>query len=240
MQSGEQYNRKAGLEKNPNWYAVSGDGYSSAPTFSGGEAAIPKLISLSFQGRFGRLSYLNGFWAIFGFSLLSLIIIGIVSWVFSFLNQTFSGVISVLAMIGLGIYVYILYLRNISLRAHDLNISTLAILIQILVIPIALSIITFIVGISSGLPSRFVIAVMNGDMPMRNLPTFFYIFEIINMIYGAYIFFLNLYLLVWAGKKETNAWGAPPRQGSYVGLILTIISLLGLVGIILYAASQYY
>ena len=240
MQNKEQDNRQTGLEKNPNWYAVSGDGYSSAPTFSGGSAAIPKLISLSFQGRFGRLSYLNGFWAIFGFSLLSIIIIGIVSWVLSFLNQTFSGVISVIAMIGLGIYVYILYLRNISLRAHDLNILTLAILIQILVIPIALSIITFIVGISLGLPSRFVIAVMNGDMPMHNLPTVFYVFEIINMIYGVYLFFLNLYLLVWAGKKEANDWGEQPRQGSYVGLILTVISLLGLVGMIIFAASQYY
>lgn len=80
-----------------------------------GEEEAPPFFSFSFEGRYGRLNFINALWANYGVTLLLVFICAYIS---GFMNSP------ILTMFSIGIVIIIMqffYIRSFSLRFHDLN-----------------------------------------------------------------------------------------------------------------------
>lgn len=80
-----------------------------------GEEEAPPFFSLSFEGRYGRLNFINALWANYGVTFLLVFICAYIS---GFMNS------QVLTMFSIGIVIVVMqffYIRVFSLRFHDLN-----------------------------------------------------------------------------------------------------------------------
>lgn len=80
-----------------------------------GEEEAPPFFSLSFEGRYGRLNFINALWANYGVTFLLVFICAYIS---GFMNS------QILTMFSIGIVIVVMqffYIRVFSLRFHDLN-----------------------------------------------------------------------------------------------------------------------
>lgn len=118
------------------------------------EGAIPSFFALSFEGRLGRLSYLNMFWSIYGVFLLVVLVLGIVLAVLGVGANLISGSFNSFS-VGLVILYFVAmlfpmfyWIRAMALRLHDLNRSAWHCLWMLLVIiPLLGALLTFAFGI---------------------------------------------------------------------------------------------
>ena len=80
-----------------------------------GEEDPPSFFNFSFDGRYGRLNYMNATWAILGVTLLA-------SFVASFILTIMNS--KTLSFIGIAVIIILMqyyYIRAMALRFHDLN-----------------------------------------------------------------------------------------------------------------------
>lgn len=80
-----------------------------------GEEEAPPFFSFSFEGRYGRLNFMNATWAIYGMTFLVVFVLSLIS---NLVNSEMLLIISV-AIVVLLMQFY--YMRAIALRFHDLN-----------------------------------------------------------------------------------------------------------------------
>lgn len=80
-----------------------------------GEEEAPPFFSFSFEGRYGRLNFMNATWAIYGMTFL---IVFVLSFISNLINSEILLIISV-AIVVIAMQFY--YIRAIALRFHDLN-----------------------------------------------------------------------------------------------------------------------
>lgn len=80
-----------------------------------GEESAPDFFNTSFEGRYGRLNFMNATWAIYGMTFLFVFILSLIS---NFLNSEMFLLITAIIVV---IIMQFFYMRAIALRFHDLN-----------------------------------------------------------------------------------------------------------------------
>lgn len=80
-----------------------------------GEEEAPDFFNTSFEGRYGRLNFMNATWAIYGMTFLVVFLLSLIS---SFINSEMFLIITTIIVV---IAMQFFYMRAIALRFHDLN-----------------------------------------------------------------------------------------------------------------------
>lgn len=80
-----------------------------------GEEEAPNFFSASFEGRYGRLNFMNATWAIYGMTFL---VVFVLSFISNLINSELLLIISFAIVV---IAMQFFYMRAIALRFHDLN-----------------------------------------------------------------------------------------------------------------------
>lgn len=184
---------------NDNYYSSSDTQAEAYNEYSDEIVEPPSFFNFSFDGRYGRLNYINGIVTLSGVGML----VGFV--LFMVIGVSFAAVLasdpsnpsgSALGGIGIGsMIIYLLFaiamgvlgIKYLILRLHDLNLSGWYTLV-------------FFVG----------------------FPILMFI-PVVNLLALLAQFVCSILLMAWPGTAGPNNYGPPSRKGSIAGLIILLI-----------------
>ncbi len=187
----------------------------------------PKIFDFEFEGRLGRLNYINGFWIIVLSVAILMTLLSLGYYAIIQVSPRVATVSAQLCVVLIGLSNYIFYFRLICLRGHDMGIPSKKTIFYFWGVPLALLLFFFAVYLILGSPHLGFTRYMLVD----------YIFMGFYIIFGLYcglLFLWVLWMMVYPGDLGENAFGKPVKQGPWVGAILTVIAVIVIALIAIY------
>ena len=187
----------------------------------------PKVFDFEFEGRLGRLNYMNGFWIVVISVTLLLVLLWLGYYAMLQVSPRVAVVSAQLCVVLIGLSHYIFYFRLICLRGHDMGIPSKKTIFYFWGVPLALLLLFFVTYIILGSPHLGFTRYLLVD----------YIFLGFYILFGLYcglLFLWVLWMMVYPGDLGENAFGKPSKQGPWVGAIMTVIAVIGIALIVIY------